>query len=141
MESLEFYEQQSKALDFSRDSHKGNPVGYDRPPKGSPKGGKDRTPKGEGIKARRFDVVDVGSQDMLRKIVGQSHQSVPIRTKERAKAVRKVENQKVERIVHIRLTTQGRRETQKLASLKEEKGNPRAEKDRKAGNRKEHVSV
>ena len=29
-------------------SHKGNPVGYDRPPKGSPKGGKDRPPKGEG---------------------------------------------------------------------------------------------
>ena len=57
MESLEFYEQQSKALDFSRDSHKGNPVGYDRPPKGSPKGGKDRTPKGEGkgkeIRCRR----------------------------------------------------------------------------------------
>ena len=45
-------------------------------------------------KARRFDVVDVRSQDMLRKIVGQSHQSVPIRTKERVKAVRKVENQK-----------------------------------------------
>ena len=92
-------------------------------------------------KARRFDVVDVGSQDMLRKIVGQSHQSVPIRTKERAKAVRKVENQKVERIVHIRLTTQRRRETQKVASLKEAKENPRAEKDRKAGNRKEHVPV
>ena len=57
MESLEFYEQQSKALDFSRDSHKGNPVGYDRPPKGSPKGGKDRAPKGEGkgkeIRCRR----------------------------------------------------------------------------------------
>ena len=57
MESLEFYEQQSKALDFSRDSRKGNPVGYDRPPKGSPKGGKDRTPKGEGkgkeIRCRR----------------------------------------------------------------------------------------
>ena len=57
MESLDFYEQQSKALDFSRDSHKGNPVGYDRPPKGSPKGGKDRTPKGEGkgkeIRCRR----------------------------------------------------------------------------------------
>ena len=57
MELLEFYEQQSKALDFSRDSHKGNPVGYDRPPKGSPKGGKDRTPKGEGkgkeIRCRR----------------------------------------------------------------------------------------
>ena len=57
MESLEFYEQQSKALDFSRDSHKGNPVGYDRPPKGNPKGGKDRTPKGEGkgkeIRCRR----------------------------------------------------------------------------------------
>ena len=57
MESLEFYEQQSKALDFSRDSHKGNPVGYDRPPKGSPKGGKDRTPKSEGkgkeIRCRR----------------------------------------------------------------------------------------
>ena len=57
MESLEFYEQQSKALDFSRDSHKGNPVGYDRPPKGSPKGGKERTPKGEGkgkeIRCRR----------------------------------------------------------------------------------------
>ena len=57
MESLEFYEQQSKALDFSRDSHKGNPVGYDRPPKGSPKGGNDRTPKGEGkgkeIRCRR----------------------------------------------------------------------------------------
>ena len=48
MESLEFYEQQSKELDFSRDSHKGNPVGYDRPPKGSPKGGKDRPPKGDG---------------------------------------------------------------------------------------------
>ena len=57
MESLEFYEQQSKALDFSRDSRKGNPVGYDRPPKGSPKGGKDRTPQGEGkgkeIRCRR----------------------------------------------------------------------------------------
>ena len=57
MESLEFYEQQSKALDFSRDSHKGNPVGYDRPPKGNPKGGKDRAPKGEGkgkeIRCRR----------------------------------------------------------------------------------------
>ena len=57
MDSLEFYEQQSKAFDFSRDSHKGNPVGYDRPPKGSPKGGKDRTPKGEGkgkeIRCRR----------------------------------------------------------------------------------------
>ena len=57
MESLEFYEQQSKALDFSRDSHKGNPVGYDRPPKGSPKGGKERAPKGEGkgkeIRCRR----------------------------------------------------------------------------------------
>ena len=57
MESLEFYEQQPKALDFSRDSHKGNPVGYDRPPKGSPKGGKERTPKGEGkgkeIRCRR----------------------------------------------------------------------------------------
>ena len=57
MESLEFYEQQSKAFDFSRDSHKGNPVVYDRPPKGSPKGGKDRTPKGEGkgkeIRCRR----------------------------------------------------------------------------------------
>ena len=57
MESLEFYKQQSKALDFSRDSHKGNPVGYDRPPKGNPKGGKDRTPKGEGkgkeIRCRR----------------------------------------------------------------------------------------
>ena len=57
MESLEFYEQQSKALDFFRDSHKGNPVGYDRPPKGNPKGGKDRTPKGEGkgkeIRCRR----------------------------------------------------------------------------------------
>ena len=57
MESLEFYEQQSKALDFSRDSHKGNLVGYDRPPKGSPKGGKDRAPKGEGkgkeIRCRR----------------------------------------------------------------------------------------
>ena len=52
-------------------------------------------------KVKRFDVVDVGSQDMLRKIVGQSHQSVPIRTKERAKAMRKVESQKVERIVHI----------------------------------------
>ena len=57
MESLEFYEQQSKALDFSRDSRKGNPVGYDRPPKGSPKGGKDRAPKSEGkgkeIRCRR----------------------------------------------------------------------------------------
>ena len=140
MESLEFYEQQSKALDFSRDSHKGNPVGYDRPPREAPKEGKIAHQRVK-AKARRFDVVDVGSQDMLRKIVGQSHQSVPIRTRERAKAVRKVENQKVERIVHIRLTTRRRRETQKVASLKEAKGNPRAEKDRKAGNRKEHVPV
>ena len=92
-------------------------------------------------KARRFDVVDVGSQDMLRKIVGQSHQSVPIRTKEKEKVMRKVANQKVERIVHILLTTQRRKETLKVASLKEAKGNPRAEKDRKAGNRKEHVPV
>ena len=57
IDSPEFYEQQSKALDFSRDSHKGNPVGYDRPPKGSHKGGKDRTPKSEGkgkeIRCRR----------------------------------------------------------------------------------------
>ena len=55
MESLEFYEQQSKALDFSRDSHKGNPVEYDRPPKGNPTGGKDRTPKGEGKGKAPFD--------------------------------------------------------------------------------------
>ena len=92
-------------------------------------------------KVRRFDVVDVGSQDMLRKIVGQSHQSVPIRTKERAKAMRKVESQKVERIVHIPPLTRRRKETLKVASIKEAKENPRAEKDRKAGNRKEHVPV
>ena len=85
------------------------------------------------VKARRFDVVDVGSQDMLRKIVGQSHQSVPIRTKERAKAVRKVENRKVERIVHIRLTTRRRRETQKVASLKGSKGKPKGGKGSKGG--------
>ena len=143
MESLEFYEQQSKALDFSRDSHKGNPVGYDRPPKGSPRGPKEGKIAHQRVKAkvRRFDAVDVGSQDMLRKIVGQSHQSVPIRTKEREKAMRKVESQKVERIVHIPPMTRRGKETLKVASLKEAKENPKAEKDRKAGSRKEHVQV
>ena len=126
MESLEFYEQQSKALDFSRDSHKGNPVGYDRPPKGSPKGGKDRTPKGEGkgkeIRCRRCGKPGHAEKDCWSKS--------PKRT-DKDKGKRKVENQKVEKIVHIHLTTRRRREIQKVASLKEAKGNPRAEKDRK----------
>ena len=78
---------------------------------------------------------------MLRKIVGQSHQSVPIRTKERAKAMRKVESQRVERIVHIPLMTRRGKETLKVASLKEAKENPKVAKVRKAGNRKEHVPV
>ena len=137
MESLEFYEQQSKAFDFSRDSHKGSPAGH---PREAPKEGRIAHQRVK-AKVRRFDVVDVGSQDMLRKIVGQSHQSVPIRTKERERAMRKVESQRVERIVHIPPMTRRGKETLKVASLKEAKENPKAEKVRKAENRKEHVPV
>ena len=140
MESLEFYEQQSKALDFPETVTKEILLGRTDHPREAPKEGEIEHQRMK-AKVRRFDVVDVGSQDMLRKIVGQSHQGVPIRTQERAKAMRKVESQKVERIAHIPHLIRRRKETLKVASLKEAKENPRAEKDRKAGNQKEHVPV
>ena len=37
LESPSFYERQSRALEFARGSQKGNPVGYDKPPKGAGK--------------------------------------------------------------------------------------------------------
>ena len=53
--------------------------------------------------------------------------------------MRKAENQKAERVVHILPMTRRRKEILKVASLA--KGNPRVEKDRKAGNRKERMPV